>query len=279
MKEVIITVDLEEWFQVENLRKLFPYHKWNKEKIRCKKNVMDLLELFEKKKIRATFFVLSWIAERLPNLIREIRKRGHEIASHGYYHTMLTELSYERLKDELIKSKLILEEILQEKIFGYRAPNFSINEKILKLIHKAGYLYDSSYNSFRLNRRYGRLKLPSSNKNIYRLFDKFYEIPISNLSICGLILPWGGGACFRMIPFKLFIAGVRYILKKNKVYVFYIHPWEIDPYQPIPKGISFQHKIRHTFNLKNTYKKLSLFLEHLKDCSFLTCIEYIWKYA
>lgn len=270
----LLTVDLEDWFQVENLRIFFPLHAWEKMDLRCNKNVDVLLSLFKEKGIKATFFIQAWIAEKMPSLIKRIYLEGHEIASHGYYHTILSKLNKNQLKDEFIKSKRILEDIIGKKVIGYRAPNFSISESAIKILHNSGYKYDSSYNSFRLNKRYGKLIL--SKKNCpNKIFNDFYEIPISNLCINGLVLPWGGGAYFRIIPISIFILGVRYILRKEGFYLFYIHPWEIDPNQPIVKNLSFHLKFRHYYNLKKTYKKLSILLDSLKNISFTTCSEYI----
>ncbi|MBE9535135.1 MAG: polysaccharide deacetylase family protein, partial [Proteobacteria bacterium] len=114
--------------------------------------------------IRATFFVLGWIAERLPNLVREIRKRGHEVASHGYYHNLCNHQSYEDLKTDLTDSKKLLEDIISAPVYGYRAPSFAINEDILKVIEDCGYLYDSSYNSFSMHGRYGQLSLSQNGR-------------------------------------------------------------------------------------------------------------------
>ncbi len=280
MAELIVTVDLEEWFQVENLRPWFPYNIWDQEKLKCHDNVYRLLNLFDEKGIHATFFVLAWIAEKEPSLIREIKYMGHEIASHGYYHTQLTRLDNVRLNEEFVKSKQILEDIVGSEVKGYRAPNFSINNKTLHLIYKSGYMYDSSYNSFHLNNRYGRPSILKKKTNyIYRVFNGFYEIPVSNLYIKNFVLPWAGGAYFRLIPSFLFCLGVKYILKKNGVYVFYIHPWEIDPYQRVPDDMRFQYRIRHYFNLKNTFIKLSNFFDSLKGiCESITCSSYLSYY-
>ena len=274
--KIIFTVDLEDWFQVENLRTFFPYHAWEDIDLgRCKKNTYTLLDLFDQKDIRCTFFVLSWIAEKMPDLVREVKARGHEIASHGYYHTILYQLDHKKLKDEFVKSKSILEDIIGDKVIGYRAPNFSINDNLLHQIYESGYIYDSSYNSFSLNRRYGRpLVLKDVKGDVYRVFDNFYEFPVSNLHINNITLPWAGGAYFRLIPLFIFTAGVRYILRHKRLFVFYIHPWEIDFTQP-RLNIGFQYRIRHYCNLRNTLKKLSLFLDSFRDYTFVTCKDYL----
>jgi len=138
-----------------------------------------------KKKIKATFFVLAWIAERLPRIVREIQSRGHEIASHGCNHELPELLSADELKQDLTDSKKLLEDITGAEVAGYRAPSFAINDDILKIIEDAGYLYDSSYNSFSLHGRYGKISLNGTSKKgiAHKLSNDFYELPVSNLSI------------------------------------------------------------------------------------------------
>ena len=137
------------------------------------------------REIKATFFVLGWIAERLPNYGKEVRHRGHEIASHGYNHDLCGTINHNDLKQDLIKSKKLLEDITGTEIYGYRAPSFSIDNDILNVIQDCGYLYDSSYNSFGLHGRYGKVNLNGQPKNgiAIKLSDTFYELPISNLKL------------------------------------------------------------------------------------------------
>jgi len=176
---------------VENFKQYIPFASWSSHELRVEKNthrILDLLDSIESKKtevrtqktvsnnenqashiqylnngqdekVRATFFVLGWLAERLPNLVHEIHSRGHEVASHGYYHNLCNEQSREDLKADLCDSKTLLEDIIGAQVYGYRAPSFAINNDILKIIEDCDYLYDSSYNSFALHGRYGHLDL------------------------------------------------------------------------------------------------------------------------
>ncbi len=266
--------------------------------------------------LKATFFALGWIAERLPNLVREIHSRGHEVASHGYLHNLCNQQSHEELKKDLIDSKKLLEDIIGAPVFGYRAPSFAINNDILKIIEDCGYLYDSSYNSFAMHSRYGKVDLPQNNNkgiafpisetsnsqpsndnqlsamsyelpsssNDYQLsamshelylHRRFYELPISNLKLGNHIFPWGGGGYFRLIPFPVFKMGVQSILKKENAYLFYMHPWEVDPEQPIVAEASKFFKFRHYINLDKTASKLLSFITAFKKCRFITCYQYI----
>jgi len=225
--------------------------------------------------------VLGWIAERLPHLVKEIHSRGHEVASHGYRHNLCTDCSSEDLKTDLVESKKRLEDTIGAQVFGYRAASFSIDDKILKVIEECGYLYDSSFNSFGMHSRYGQIYLSQNTQNgiATKISHTFYELPISNMKLGNRILPWGGGGYFRLIPFPVFSKGVKSILKKEKAYLFYMHPWEIDPEQPKVSEASEFYRFRHYTNLSKTYAKLSKFLESFNQCSFFTCHQYLKKIA
>ena len=321
---ILLTIDVEDWFQVENFRQCVPFSSWPNCELRVERNVHLLLDLFDSlhvpptnptnpknptnpinpmsptnpelttrnpqlaTRIKATFFVLGWIAERLPHLVREIHERGHEVASHGYCHNLCHQESAQNLKKDLAESKQVLEDITGAPVCGYRAPSFSINHDILKTIEDCGYLYDSSYNSFAMHGRYGRLSLSQDGRRgiAIQISDTryqtpkagsqvLYELPISNLRLGNHILPWGGGAYFRLIPSPVFIAGVKAILRKQNAYLHYLHPWEFDPEQPkVEKSPRF-FKFRHYTNLDKTASKLSLFIDAFKECRFVTCKQYL----
>jgi polysaccharide deacetylase family protein (PEP-CTERM system associated) len=226
---------------------------------------------------QATFFILGWIAERLPHLVREIHRRGHEIASHGYNHQLCHLCSDQELREDLVKSKKLLEDLVGVSIRGYRAPSFSVNTNLLKILEAIGYIYDSSFNSFEGNSRYGKISLKQNgDKEVAStITNNFYELPISNLTVGSKVFPMGGGGYFRLIPFPLFSEAVKAILHRQKTYVFYLHPWEIDPEQPRVKGVSKQFRFRHYHNLKKTEERLFNLIRTFKDCHFITCGEYI----
>ena len=246
---------------------------------------------YEKSHPKVTFFILGWIAERLPNLVREIQSRGHEVASHGYNHNLANQQSQTDLKKELTESKELLEDIIGSRVYGFRAPNFVIDDDILKIIEDCGYFYDSSYNSFSLHGRYGQISFNGDNKNgiAHKISENFFELPISNIhfkyplsfepSALGsrkrFVLPWGGGGYFRLIPYRFFRYGVQSILKKAGAYVFYLHPWELDPEQPRVKEISCHYKLRHYNNIKRTSLKLSKLINEFEQCKFITCSQYL----
>ena len=313
---LIITIDVEDWFQVENLRQCIPFSSWQSYELRVEKSTHRLLNLLDSCTLKktttssqsgksclnnnsphATFFVLGWIANRLPHLVREVYARGHEIGSHGNYHNLGINCSSDDLKRDIMDSKKLLEDIIGDRVYGYRAPRFSINNDILKTIEECGYLYDSSFNPFFMYSRYGHLDLSqnrtrgiafpisssrqqaTSNKHrsaiVNRQSSIFFELPISNIRIGKHTLPWGGGGYFRLIPFPIFRLGVQSILREKNTYLFYIHPWEIDPDQPRVNDASVFCKIRHYLNLSKTHSKLSKFIKSFAHCNFITCSQYL----
>ena len=274
-----MTFDVEDWFQVENFKEYIPFSSWNDRELRVEKNIhliLDLLDSFSFQP-KATFFILGWIAEKLPGMVREIHKRGHEVASHGTLHHLCTSLSFKELEQDLKSGKTILEDIISHDVYGYRAPSFAINNNILKIIRDAGHVYDSSYNSFAMHGRYGTIDASCKNKKgiAYKISDNFFELPISNLSINKRIFPLGGGGYFRLIPFPLFKLGMNQVLNKDKAFLFYSHPWEFDPYQPKVEQASTGFKFRHYINLNKTQKKFESMIKNFHNSQFATCIDYL----
>ena len=291
---ILITVDVEDWFQVENFKESISYSAWPSCELRVERNTRRLLDLFDSikfdsernahakspagnGKLKATFFILGWLAERLPQLIREIYARGHEVASHGYNHRLCHQESSDSLKFDLIRSKGLLEDMIGSAVYGYRAPSFSISNDILKTIQDCGYRYDSSFNSFGRHGRYGHVAFHENRRRgiAYRVSDSFFELPVSNLKLFDTVLPWGGGGYFRLVPLIFFSWGVHSILKREPAYLFYMHPWEIDHRQPAVKNVPKFYRFRHYFNLKKTEQKLIKFLNHYRHYRFVTCSEYL----
>jgi polysaccharide deacetylase family protein (PEP-CTERM system associated) len=279
MTTFLLTIDVEDWFQVENLRQCSPVTTWDQKELRVEKNTHAILDLFDSvnANVKATFFVLGWIAERLPLLVKEITNRGHEVASHGYGHSLCSSLSTDEFKSDILTSKTLLEDITGQLIKGYRAPNFSIEQKYLEVIAENGFLYDSSYNSFGSHGRYGKIDL-SGYKKIEVARHKnntFFELPISNLELCGKVIPWGGGGYFRLIPPVIFNKGISTILKHESTYMFYLHPWEIDAGQPRVNEIPKSYQFRHYLNLNKTAARLKNMIERFRSSEFKTCSQYL----
>lgn len=272
---ILITIDVEDWFQVENFKQWISFSSWPSREFRVEKNTHKLLDLLGSR--RATFFVLGWIAERVPGLIREIRSRGHEVASHGYNHHLCNRQSPAELAADLSDSKKRLEDIMGAAVAGYRAPSFSINHDVLKAIEACGYEYDSSFNSFAMHGRYGHVDLSGNERKgiAVRISDNFYELPVSNVKMGNRVFPLGGGGYFRLLPFPLFKWGIHHILKRDQAYLFYMHPWEIDPGQPVVSEASGFYRFRHYTNLAKTRLKLAAMFERFKDARFVSCGQYL----
>ena len=277
---ILLTIDVEDWFQVENLRPWYPQSVWDHQSLRVVRNTNRLLDLFDGLpgiQIKATFFILGWVAEKAPELVREISKRGHEVASHGFNHLMCRQMEPGALEQDLIRSKAFLEDIIGQEIRGYRAPSFSINNNVLKSIQSVGYRYDSSYNNFGKHGRYGQISVNGCDtKGVAICLDNgLVELPISNLLLRKMVIPWGGGGYFRFIPFPLYVSGVNKILKNNDAFVFYLHPWEIDPDQPRANAVKGLKGWRHYLNLDKTYVRLKKMIMSFDGYRFLTCSQYL----
>ena len=285
---------MEDWFQVENFRQCIPSSSWPGYELRVEQSTHRILDLLDsatsalgtgsseahpsgRSSLRATFFVLGWIGERLPGLVREIQERGHEVASHGYNHVLCNQMLPHEVKTDLEVSKKLIEDICGKPVCGYRAPSFSINAEVLELVEACGYLYDSSFNSFSIHGRYGKLDLSACGNRgvVARISESFSEIPISNLEVGARVIPWGGGGYFRLIPFSLFKRGVRSILRKRGAYVFYLHPWEVDPDQPKVRNASRVYRFRHYLNLGRSLDRLRMLATAFRDCRSVTCHEYL----
>ncbi len=284
---ILLTIDVEDWFQVENLRPWFPPKTWNQQELRVERNTHNLLDILDSIKLKtplknrqtpkATFFILGWIAERLPKLVSEIQSRGHEVASHGHNHLMCQKIDQIALKEDLVRSKKTIEDIIGNEVNGYRAPSFSISDAVLDMVKTSGYRYDSSYNNFSKHGRYGVITINGKSKTgaAIRIGKDFAELPISNLTIGHQIIPWGGGGYFRFLPLPIFKTGVQRILKKTGAYMFYMHPWEMDPGQPRVKEAKGFSGWRHYLNLTQTHARLKNFITFFKHCNFPTCSQYL----
>lgn len=272
----LLSVDVEDWFQVDNLKQAITRESWDTKLSRVERNVDLILELLDGNKSSATFFILGWIAERYPQLVKKIYNQGHEVACHGYNHELVYSLSPEKFKNDVERTKNILEQTIGDKIIGYRAPNFSITDWAIDTLISLGFRYDSSLFLSIVQSRYGKLdSYKVSGDTVFNIKDGFYQIMLSNINLGSLKLPWAGGFYFRFIPYWIFKMGVNKILKDKGIYTFYIHPWEFDPKQPKVKNISFQYKFRHYTNLSKTEVK---FVKLLKDYRFLAINSALPKY-
>jgi len=273
LKQCVLSFDIEEWFQVENLRAVIPRDTWQNYESTVVKNTGRILKILSEYNICGTFFILGSVAEKNPDLIEAILKGQNEIASHGYGHDLTYQMSEAELMDDIRKAQNILEKLSGEKIWGYRAPNFSVSDKLIDILNNLGFSYDSSYNPFRLNSRYGQISIESKpGVNAIQIRENFYEIPVPTIKLFHQDFPIAGGAYFRILPYKLFEYLVSRKIALTNFYSFYLHPWEFEPEQPRINNIRLNYKLRHYTGLKQTEIKFRKFIESLlhRNCSFIT---------
>lgn len=244
-----LSIDVEDWFHTENMKGALAREAWERCELRVEGNTMRMLEILEERDVRATFFVLGWVAERCPQLVRALAAAGHEIASHGYGHELVYALAPDAFRADVLRSKNYLEDLTGQPVRGYRAPCFSITEWAIPILQEAGFEYDSSVVPTVAHDRYGRLNGMEVGKPVVLLRDGFHEVCISCLRLGKRGIPWGGGGYFRLVPYPLWRQGVRMIRRSGMPYVFYIHPWEIDPGQPRVAEIKATNGFRQTVNL------------------------------
>ena len=244
-----MSIDVEDWFQVENLKAVIDRGTWDERELRVERNTDRMLEIMDHHGVKCTCFILGWIAEKCPGLVRRIAQEGHEIASHGYGHELIYSLSYDEFREDMTRGIKFVEDTTGAKIRGYRAPSFSITDWAIDILQELGLSYDSSAFPTVAHDRYGTLNGMDSGRPIVEIRDGFHEVCVSVLKIGKKGVPWAGGGYFRLFPYPIFKRGVRRILDAGRPYVFYIHPWEIDPGQPRIKGLNRSHAFRHYNNL------------------------------
>ncbi len=261
-----LTVDVEDYFQVSAFENAVDRKDWVNQPLRVERNTHLLLDLFDEYNTKATFFVLGWVADRIPSIVKEIADRGHEIACHGYSHRLVYNQTPEEFREETLKSKMVLEDLSQQSIYGYRAASYSITNKslwALDILVDAGFIYDSSIFPVRHD-RYG---IPDANKYPHELKtltgNTIVEFPLTTAQWMGSTVPIAGGGYFRLFPYWLTKAGLGQSNDKNEPFIFYLHPWEIDAEQPRIEASWFS-KFRHYNNLDKCYPRLKSLLTDFK---------------
>lgn len=251
-----LTIDVEDYFQVSAFAPYIRRDEWEARECRVERNVQHILGLLAHRQIKATFFTLGWVAERYPQLVRDIVSGGHELASHGYGHERASDLSQTAFKEDVTRAKKLLEDLAGKPVLGYRAPSFSIgtgNLWAFDVLAQAGHLYSSSVYPIKHD-HYG---MPDSPRFAYRVASGLLEIPITTLRLGSRNLPSSGGGYFRLLPYSL----SRWMLRKvneqdRESAIFYFHPWEIDPGQPRIPGIDLRTRFRHYVNIGRTEQRL-----------------------
>jgi polysaccharide deacetylase family protein (PEP-CTERM system associated) len=226
------TVDLEDWFCSHKLTRAAPYATWGALESRIERNTEFALSLLSRHGVKATFFVLGWIAERHPDLVATIAAEGHEIASHGYAHRLVTDLSPAEFEADVRRSFEVLRGIVPGPVVGYRAPAFSIRPDMrwaFEALADCGVRYDSSLYPVAFHPDYGA---PGAPLGPYRHDNGLVEVPPSCAPYRLMRVPCAGGAYFRFMPYRVFRGLARRCLEQGQPLVFYIHPWEWDSAMP-----------------------------------------------
>lgn len=249
-----LTIDVEDWFCAHNISLIIGRNNWDKCEPRIERNMEFILDTLDKYKIKATFFVLGWIAERFPNIVKELDIRGHEIGTHSYSHTLITNQTPEEFREDIVKSIDVIRHITRSPILGFRAPSFTITKKTLwalDILAENNIKYDSSVFPIGFHPDYGVADAPLTP---YKITEKIIEFPLTCVEILGKRVPISGGAYFRLLPYSIIQKGLKKINNQNNPFVFYIHPWEFDPDQP-KVNLPFLRKMRHYYNLNKTKKR------------------------
>lgn len=254
----VMSVDVEDYFQVGAFERTIPRKDWDKWPCRVEANVERILSLFERHGIKATFFTLGWIAERYPGIVRSVVSAGHELASHGYGHQRATTLTPAEFREDVSRSKSLLEDIGGVAVIGYRAPSFSIghtNLWALELLSETGYLYSSSIYPI-AHDHYG---MPGAPRFPYRpeQCPVILEMPPTTVDWRGRNLPAAGGGYFRLLPYVASRWLIGHVNGHDlRPAMFYFHPWEVDPEQPRIPGAPLKSRFRHYVNLRRMESKL-----------------------
>ncbi len=271
-----MTIDVEDYFQVSAFESIVPKEKWDSYPSRVVDNTRKILAILDKNQVKATFFILGWIAHKYPHLVKEISDHGHEIGCHSYNHRLVYNLTPEEFLEDTRMAKDTLEQIIGKRVLGYRAPSYSITRKslwALQILSDLGFTYDSSIFPI-YHDRYGMPEAPrfyfawdlsgdtptilesdQINKHVKNT-ELLAEYPMSTSLLMGRKLPISGGGYFRLFPYWFTQTALKRINKKEKKnFIFYMHPWEFDPQQPRFNSASSLSKFRHYLNLDKTAQR------------------------
>ncbi len=260
-----LSIDLEEYFQIHALAGLIQPDMWPDFPSSIEDNTVRILDLLEEFRIRTTFFCLGWIAEHHKGLIRRIHSQGHEIACHGFAHQVIYQQDKVVFRDDVSRAKDILEDITGDPVIGYRAPTYSITEKTLwalSILEELGFRYDSSIFPI-YHDNYG---MPNAPRFPYLLPDStLVEFPISTHKVGPINIPISGGGYFRLLPYFFTKIALKALMHSNNPFVFYIHPWELNPDTPRVAGMDARSRFRTYVGIGTSFQKFSSLLQ---DFSF-----------
>jgi polysaccharide deacetylase family protein (PEP-CTERM system associated) len=256
-----MTVDVEDYFQVSAFESRVDKAQWQKWPLRVESNTHRILDLFAAHDVQGTFFTLGWVAQRFPDLVKRIVSEGHEIASHGWEHIRVNTQTPEAFREDIERTRKLLQDISGEPVLGYRAASYSIgsNESwAWEQLAQAGHRYSSSIVPIKHD-LYG---IPGAPRFAFDTGDdQLIEIPITTVPLLGRNINCGGGGWFRLFPYAFSRWAMSRVNKvDNEAGIFYFHPWEIDPDQPRPEGLDMRTRFRHYLNLDRTYTRLDRLL-------------------
>jgi polysaccharide deacetylase family protein (PEP-CTERM system associated) len=257
LSEYLLSVDVEDWFQTHNLQPAVDRDSWEQRESRVVENVNRLLRLFDRYDATATFFVLGWIADHHPEVVRAIDDHGHRIACHGYNHRLLYDQSPEEVRADVERSLDAITSLTEQQPVGYRAPSFSITDWAADILSDLGFEYDSSLYRVENHGRYGSVSTDRSGGTT-RLQSGLREVELPVFDLPGLTVPCAGGAYFRLLPYPIF---KQIVDRASEQFVFYLHPWEIDPGQPRVSDAPLSYRLRHYTNLDKTEGRLRRLLD------------------
>ena len=257
------TIDVEDYFQVGAFRRTIPVSDWDKWELRVEANVEKLLTILDAAGVQGTFFVLGWIAEKVPQSVKRIAACGHTVASHGFLHQLVYTQTETEFREDVRKTRKMLQDLSGQAVLSYRAPVFSITKKTPwahRVLVEEGYLYDSSV--FPIHHDlHGNPNAPARIHRIETEAGSLLEFPPAVVKLLGQNIPTGGGGYFRLFPFAITRRMLQSINSAGNPFVFYLHPWEIDPDQPRVHGAPLKSRFRHYLNLKRTEPRLQRLLQ------------------
>ena len=269
-----LSVDVEDWFQVLNMAGHIDRARWDSFPLRCGDSTRRLLDLFAKRSAKATFFFLGWIAERLPDLVREVYAAGHEIGSHGYDHRLLPDLGQTGFADDLRRTSDILAGITGARPTAFRACTWSVTKRTpwaIDELLRAGFTVDSSIQPVR-HPDYGVARAPTRPYRLQGAEGELLEFPPLTWDLLGRHLPVGGGGYLRLFPLVLLRAGLRQKERLGSPGCLYLHPWEVDPGQPRQR-LGGLRGFRHYVNLHRTHDKLDRLLRAFRFTSLRDALD------
>ena len=260
------TVDVEEHFQVSAFENIVHRDHWMLQESRVQRNVDVLLDMLARHDVVGTFFVLGWIADQYPALVRRIAAAGHEIASHGQDHRRVTDQTPAEFRESVRRSKQTLEDTVGCAVLGFRAPSFSIvpgREWAFDVLIEEGYRYDSSLFPIRRSSEYGYPSSPREPHWIERPGGRLFEVPLTTLRRAAWNFPASGGAYFRIFPYAVTSAALAECEMRGVPGVFYVHPWEVDPQQPRIDA-PLMTRLRHYSGLERTTQRLQRLIQEYR---------------